>query len=109
MILAWVMSLLLLCSALVMHLERLTALRIIEVTTMEFSQRKFIAAEKAIAQCEAHISNLSVIAENACHIQPAGKNNWRITSKEKPVIEIHVHVDEKSGAVRRINWRQIFE
>lgn len=109
MILAWVMSVLLLCSALVMHLERLSALRIIEVKTIESAQSKFIAAEKSIALCETHISNLSAITENVCHIQAAGKNIWRITSKEKPVIEIHIHVDEKTGVARRINWRQIFE
>jgi hypothetical protein len=109
MILAWVISLLLLCSALVVHLERLTALRIIEVTTIESAQRKFTAAEKSLAQCESHITNLSMLTENDCYIQSVGKNIWRITSKEIPVIEIHIHVNEKTGAVRRINWRQIFE
>lgn len=109
MILAWVISLLLLCSTLVVHLERLTALRIIEVNTLKSAQSKFLAAEKSITQCEAHISNLSALTENACHIQSAGKNIWRITSKEKPAIEIHIHVDEKTGAVKRLNWRQIFE
>ena len=109
MILAWVISLLLLCSTLAMHLERLTALRIIEVSTMKSAQSKFFAAEKSITQCEAHISNLSALAENNCHIQSVGKNIWRISSKEKPAIEIHIHVDEKTGAVKRLNWRQIFE
>lgn len=109
MILAWVISLLLLCSTLVVHLERLTAVRIVEVNTIKSAQRKFNAAEKSIAQCEEHISNLSALTENACHIQPVGKNIWRITSKEKPAIEIHIHVEEKTGAVKRINWRQIFE
>ena len=92
MILAWVISLLLLCSTLVVHLERLTALRIIEVNTIQSAQSNFIAAEKSITQCEAHISNLSVLVENACHIQSLGKNIWRITSKEKPAIEIHILV-----------------
>lgn len=109
MILAWVISLLLLCSTLVVQLERLSALRIIEVTTIESAQRKFIAAEKVIAQCESHITNLTALTENDCHIQSVGKNIWRITSKEKPVIEIHIHVDEKTGTVSRLNWRQIFE
>ena len=109
MILAWVISLLLLCSTLLTHLERLGALRIIEVNTIESAQSKFIAAEKSILQCEAHISNLSTLAQNDCYIQSAGKNIWRITSKDKPIIEIHIHVDEKTGAVRRMNWCQIFE
>lgn len=109
MILAWAISLLLLCSALVAHLERLTALRLIEIMTIESAQIKFIAAEKSITQCETHISNLSALASNDCYIQSVGKNIWRITSKEKPAIEIHVHVDEKTGVANRLNWRQIFE
>jgi hypothetical protein len=108
-ILAWVISLLLLCSTLLIHLERLSALRIIEVNTIESAQSKFIAAEKSIAQCEAHISNLSALTRNDCYIQSVGKNMWRITSKENPIIEIHIDVDEKTGTVRRMNWRQIFE
>ena len=109
MILAWVISLLLLCSALVLHLERLTALRIIEVKTIESSQSQFIAAENSIAQCEFHISNLADLVENGCYIQPAGKNVWRISSKEKPSIEIYIYVDKKTGTTSRLNWRQIFE
>ena len=109
MILAWVIYLLILCSSLVVQLERLAALRIIEVNTMKSAQSKFLAAEKSITLCEAHISNLSALAENNCHIQSAGKNIWRITSKEKPAIQIHVLVDEKSGMPSRLNWRQVFE
>lgn len=109
MILAWVISLFVMCSVLVVHLERLTALRIIQIKTMESAQSKFIAAEKSIAQCEANIQNLSALTDIGCHVQPVGNNIWRITSKEKPVIEIHIHVNEKTGDVRRLNWRQIFE
>jgi len=109
MILAWVISLLVMCSVLLVHLEQLTTLRIIQINTMKSAQSQFIAAEQSIAQCEAHFQNLSTLTEIGCHIQPAGKNIWRITSKEKPVIEIHIHVNEKTGDVKRLNWRQIFE
>ena len=109
MILAWVMSLLLLCSSLIVYLERLTVLRLVEVKTIEFSQERFMAAESAVIKCESHILNLSALTENDCFIQPAGKNQWLITSKEKPAIQVHVLADEKSGFLTRLSWRQAFE
>jgi hypothetical protein len=109
MILAWVISLLLLCSSLVLYLERLTVVRIIEVKTIEHAQEQFRAAEKAVIECEGNILNLSALTENNCFIQPAGKNQWLISSKKKPTIQVHVLVDEKSGLVTRLNWRQAFE
>ena len=109
MILAWVISLLLLCSSLIVYLERLTVLRMIQVQTIEHAHERFITAEKSVLECENNITNLSALTENNCFIQPAGKNQWLISSKEKPTIQVHVLVNEKSGAVTRLNWRQAFE
>ena len=109
MILAWVVSLLLLCSSLVVYLERLAVLRTIEVNTMQIAQEAFIAAEKSVAECEKHIGDLSVLAEIDCFIEPAGNQHWLISSKQKPVIKIHVFVNKKTHLVTRLNWRQAFE
>jgi hypothetical protein len=109
MILAWVFSLLLLCASLIVHLERLTALRIIEVKTIALAQQNFIAAEKSILDCEQNLSTLSTLTENHCFTQPISKNIWFITSKPKPTIQVHVVLDEKSGTTKRLNWRQSFE
>ena len=109
MILAWVLSLLLLCTSLIVQLERLTALRMIEVKTLESAQQNFIAAEKAVLDCEQSLSMLSALSESRCFIQSISKNRWLITSKQKPSIQVHVALDEKSGATRRLNWRQVFE
>ena len=109
MILAWVLSLLLLCASLIVQLERLTALRVIEVKTLESAQQNFIAAEKAILDCEQNLTMLSALSESNCFIQPTSKNIWLIASKHKPVIQVHVALDEKSGTTTRINWRQSFE
>jgi len=109
MILAWVISLLLLCSSLIVYLERLNALRIVEVKTMEVAQKHFIAAEKSALECEKNITNLADLEGNACFIQPVGKNRWLISSKEKPAIQISVVIDEKTGIATRFNWRQVFE
>ena len=56
MILAWVISLLLLCSSLITYIERLGALRMIEVAAIDVSQKQFIAAEKAVQECEKNIT-----------------------------------------------------
>jgi len=109
MILAWVLSLLLLCASLIVHLERLTALRVIEVNTLEGAQQKFIAAEKAVLDCEQNLGTLSALTENYCFIQPISKNIWFISSKTKPTIQVHVFLDEKSGTTKRLNWRQSFD
>lgn len=109
MILAWVISLLLLCSSLISYIERLVALRIVEVNTMTESQKKFMAAEKAVQECEENITALSQQQSNLCYIQPAGNHRWLISSKEKPGIQIGVLVDEKTGVATRLNWRQVFE
>ena len=109
MILAWVISLLLLCSALIAHLERLNSIRIIEVKTLAVAQQHFIAAEKAVVECEQNITALSNLKENNCFIQSTGKNGWLISSKEKPAIQIGVVIDDKTGIASRFNWRQTFE
>jgi hypothetical protein len=108
-ILAWVLSLLLLISSLVTYLERMTALSMIETSTMRASQRHFVAAEKSILECEQNISQITVLAENNCFIQSVGKNIWLISSKQKPSVQVHIYLDEKSDQATRLNWRQSFE
>ena len=109
MILAWVLSLVLLVSSLVAYLERMTALAIIEKNSMTLAHRNFIATEKSVLECEENISQLAVLAENHCFIQPVGKNIWLISSKQKPSIQVHVYLDEKTGAASRLNCRQSFD
>jgi len=76
---------------------------------MEIAQKNFVAAEKAVLDCEKNLTSLTDLKENACFVQSAGKNRWLITSKEKPAIQIGVVIDEKTGVTTRVNWRQIFE
>jgi hypothetical protein len=108
-ILAWVLSLLLLLASLLSYLERMTAFTLIETSTMRASHRHFVAAEKSILECEQNISQITVLAENHCFIQSVGKNIWLISSKQKPSIQVHIHLDEKTGIATRLNWRQSFE
>jgi len=109
MVLAWVLSLLTLLSMLVFQLERLTALEVMSVNTYVEAQKEFIAAEKALLECEQHLSNITVLANPACHIQSVGKNLWLLSSKSKPSLEILIFLDEKTNIATRLNWRQNFE
>jgi hypothetical protein len=109
MILAWVISLLLLCATLVGHLEYLTALQIIELKTVERSQNLFIQSEQAVLACENNLNQLISSEEDDCFIELVAKDIWLITSKQKPAIQTHVHLDAISGVATRLNWRQVFE
>ena len=109
MILAWVLSLLLLCSSLIIHLERLSVLKVINVQTIEAAPNRFMASEQSVIACEKYILNVEMFPDDDCVIQLIDKNTWSITSKQKPIIQVHVHVNEQTTEVTRINWRQVFE
>ena len=108
-IIAWVLSLLTLLSMLVMQLERLAALEVMSVNTYAEAQKGFIAAEKALLECEQHISNITALVNPTCHIQSVGKNLWLISSKSNPSLEALIFLDEKTNIATRVNWRQSFE
>ena len=108
-IIAWVLSLLTLLSMLVMQLERSAALEVMSVNTYAEAQKGFIAAEKALLECEQHISNITALVNPTCHIQSVGKNLWLISSKSKTSLEILIFLDEKTNIATRLNWRQNFE
>ena len=109
MILVWVIALFFLCSSLNAYLEHVMVLRVKEVAAIELAQNQFMTSEKSVLECEKNISELTVKADRNCIIQLAGKNIWLISSKEKPVIQVHVYLDEQSGLTTRLNWRQAFE
>ena len=108
-IITWVLSLLTLLSMLVIQLERLASLEVMSVNTYAEAQKEFIAAEKALLECEQHLSNITILENPACHIQSVGKNLWLISSKSKPSLEILIFLDEKTNIATRLNWRQNFE
>jgi hypothetical protein len=109
MMIAWVLTLLFLLSSLVHHLERLAALEVISVNTYLQSHQQFIAAEKALLECEQHLSNIAGLENAACHVQSAGKNLWLISNKGKPIIKVAVLMDDKTHITTRLNWRQKFD
>ena len=94
---------------LVIQLERLATLEVMSVNTYVKARQAFIATEKALLECEQHLSNITVLENPACHIQSAGKNLWLLSSKSKPSLEILIFLDEKTNIATRLNWRQNFE
>jgi hypothetical protein len=109
MILAWVISLLLVCASLIMNLERWPTLKLMHVNSIRATQEQFMKSEQSVIECEQHILNLSNLQQSYCNIQTVGKNIWMISSIERPIIQIHIHVDENSNVATRINWRHVFE
>lgn len=90
-------------------MERLAALEVVGVNTYVESQKQFIAAEKALLECEQHILNIGALENPVCHIQSTGKNLWLVSSKGKPTLELLIFVDEKTNIATRLYWRQNFE
>lgn len=109
MIIVWVLSLLALLTSLISGMERMTTLEMISNTAVVTSGKQFIAAEHALEKCQVEMMSIVHSANSPCHLQSVGKDLWLISTKENPRLEILVHLDEKTGAVRRLNWRQQFD
>lgn len=109
MIIAWVLSLLMLLASLVNILERSVALEIISLNTVVDAGKKFIASEKALLECIENLENIATSNQSACHVQSAGKGLWLVSTKEKPILEVLLSLDEKTKQLTRLNWRQEFE
>ena len=111
MILAWVLSLILLCSALIKQLESLTTQSLIELKTMTDAQEQFFSAEKSVVECEHELAQrvISNVSDSSCIYRDMGNHVWKISSKQKPGVEVHVYVDPQTDSAQRLNWRQTFE
>jgi len=110
-ILAWVLSLILLCSALIKQLESLTTQSLIELKAMTDAQEQFFSAEKSVVECEHELAQrvISNVSDSSCIYRDMGNHVWKISSKQKPGVEVHVYVDPQTDSAQRLNWRQTFE
>ena len=111
MILAWVLSLILLCSSLIKQLESLTTQSSIELKAMTDAQEQFFSAEKSVVECEHELAQrvISNVSDSSCIYRDMGNHVWKISSKQKPGVEVHVYVDPQTDSAQRLNWRQTFE
>lgn len=111
MILTWVLSLILLCSSLIKQLESLATQSLIELETMTDAQEQFFSAEKTVVECEHYLAQRANrnVSDSNCIYRDMGNHVWRISSKQKPGVEVHVYVDPQTDTAQRLNWRQTFE
>jgi hypothetical protein len=108
-ILIWVFSLILLGSSIIQHFTGMTSQSIVELKNMTDAQERFIAAERAIVECEKSLALNISTSDEICDIQSNGQHVWKITSKQKPGIEVHVNSYPEGKEWQRLNWRQTFE
>ena len=109
MILIWTFSLLLLGSSIIQHVTGMASQSIVELKSMTDAQEQFIATERAIVECEQSLALNTLTGDEICDIQSISQHVWKITSKQKPGIEVHVYRHPESTEWQRLNWRQIFE
>lgn len=87
MILAWIFSLLLLCTSLIRHMNDMTALRIIEIETLRDAQEQFITAEQAVLACEKNFHEWQALDDKPGFIQSSGKNAGGLSVKILPKLK----------------------
>jgi len=96
-------------ASLVGYLQRMTSLEIVATQTIKSSQTDFIQAEEALLECEENISNMTVPPSQTCVVQSVGKQLWKISTSGRVVLESVVHLDDASGNLNRLSWRQVFK
>ena len=109
MILIWAFSLILLGSSIIQYFTGMTSQSIVELKNMTDAQERFIAAERAIVECEKSLALNTSTGDGVCDIQSISQHVWKITSKQKPGIEVHVYRHPEGAEWQRLNWRQTFE
>jgi hypothetical protein len=132
MIIAWVLSIITIMTALVINLEHSTALQIRLLAIQQEAHIAFVAAEKHLDQCEAQLSNttplavlneddagtpcdITVVDANArgelIRIRALGnaipKNPMPLESNHTKQLQLEsmVYRDKRDHTVKRVSWR----
>lgn len=135
MIIAWVLSIITIMTALVINLEHSTALQIRLLAIEQEAHTAFVAAEKHLDQCEAQLSNLTSTAllneddaSTPCDITIVDANvrgeliRIRVLGNAIPKnpmppesnrakqlqLESMVYRDKQDHTVKRLNWRVLW-
>jgi len=135
MIIAWVLSIITIMTALVINLEHSTALQIRLLAIEQAAHTAFVAAEKKLDQCEAQLSNTTPIAvlneddasmpcditvmdANArgelIRIRALGnaipKNPMPLESNHAKQLQLEsmVYRDKRDHTVKRLSWRVLW-
>jgi Tfp pilus assembly protein PilX len=135
MIIAWVLSIIAIVTALVINLEHSTALQIRLLAIEQETHTTFVAAEKQLDQCEAQLSNTTLLAVPtkddalaACDITIVDANaigelirirvlGNAVAKKSMPSksnratqtqLEIMVYRDKRDHTLKRLSWRVLW-
>jgi Tfp pilus assembly protein PilX len=135
MIIAWILSIIAIVTALVINLEHSTALQIRLLAIEQEAHTAFVAAEKQLDHCEAQLNSttsLTVVYEDdaatTCDItivdanttgelirvralgNAVPKNLMRSDSKhtKQTQLESMVYRDKRDHSIRRLNWRVLW-
>jgi Tfp pilus assembly protein PilX len=135
MIIAWVLSIIAIVTTLVINLEHSTALQIRLLAIEQEAHTAFVAAEKQLDQCEAQLSNTTLLAVptkddavTACDITVVDANaigeliriralGNAVEKKSTPSdsnratqtqLEIMVYRDKRDQTLKRLSWRVLW-
>ena len=135
MIIAWILSIIAIVTTLVINLEHSTALQIRLLAIEQEVHAAFVAAEKQLDQCEAQLSNTTLIAVPtkddalaACDITIVDANaigelirirvlGNAVEKKSMPSksnratqtqLEIMVYRDKRDHTLKRLSWRVLW-
>lgn len=135
MIIAWILSIIAIMTTLVINLEHSTALQIRLLAIEQEAHAAFAAAENALNQCEAQLSNTSPLAVPTTHdtntacdisvvdanargelirVQARGSALSKHPTTSKPnhtkqtQLESMVYRDKRDYTIKRLSWRVLW-
>jgi Tfp pilus assembly protein PilX len=135
MIIAWILSLMAIITAVVSNVEHSTALQLRLLAIEKAAHAAFVAAEKNLQQCETQLSNAALLtvlntqdANTACEMVVVDANAIgeliRITAvgsaaPTKPIdsnllrlqqttLESMVYRDKRNHSIQRLSWRVLW-
>ena len=135
MIIAWILSLMAIITAVVSNVEHSTALQLRLLAIEKAAHAAFVAAEKNLQQCETQLSNAALLtvlntqdANTACEMVVVDANAIgeliRITAvgsaaPKKPIdsnllrlqqttLESMVYRDKRNHSIQRLSWRVLW-
>jgi hypothetical protein len=135
MIIAWILSIIAIVTTLVINLQHNTALQIRLLAIEQEAHAAFVAVEKQLDQCEAQLSNTTLLAVpteddaiTACNISVVDTNEIgelirirvlgnTVAKKPRPFesnvatqtqLEIMVYRDKRDQTLKRLSWRVLW-
>ena len=135
MIIAWILSLIVMITAVVSNVEHSTALQLRLLAIEKAAHAAFVAAEKNLHQCEAQLSNSTSLvalhaydANTACEMvvvdanaigeliritavgsaTPTKPTDSNLLRLQQTTLESMVYRDKRNHSIQRLSWRVLW-